>query len=92
MTASPTRTSADRELLTKPQRVMVVDDSAVDRGIIGKALQDDPEFEVANPVSNGQLAVGAAERADYDVLILDIEMPVSHIGDHVIKLVKGGLR
>ena len=76
MTALPSKPSADRDLLDNPLRVMVVDDSAVVRGIIGKALQDDPEHEVASSVSNGQLAVGAAERGDYDVIILDIEMPV----------------
>lgn len=76
MTALPAQSAPDQELAGKPLRVMVVDDSAVVRGIIGKALQDDPDLDVASSVSNGQFAVSAVERSEFDVIILDIEMPV----------------
>lgn len=56
--------------------VMVVDDSAVIRGFIIRALESDRDIEVVASVSNGELAVKAIARADVDVVILDIDMPV----------------
>lgn len=59
-------------------RVMVVDDSAVIRGLITRMLEGDPEVSVVSSVGNGQLAVNQLERNPkaIDVIILDIEMPV----------------
>ena len=59
-------------------RVMVVDDSAVIRGLITRMLEADPEVSVAASVGNGQLAVNQLTRkpGEIDVVILDIEMPV----------------
>jgi two-component system, chemotaxis family, protein-glutamate methylesterase/glutaminase len=59
-----------------PLRVMVVDDSAVVRGLITRILTADPRIEVAASCSNGQMAVAQAARKAMDVIILDIEMPV----------------
>src|SRR5215469_439611 len=59
-----------------PLRVMVVDDSAVVRGLITRILTSDPRIEVAASCSNGQMAVVQAARKAMDVIILDIEMPV----------------
>lgn len=57
---------------------MVVDDSAVIRGLITRMLEGDPEVSVVSSVGNGQLAVNQLERNPkaIDVIILDIEMPV----------------
>jgi len=59
-----------------PILVMVVDDSAVVRGLISRMLEKDSEIEVVDTVSNGELAVKRARSLDLDVIILDIEMPV----------------
>jgi len=59
-----------------PYRVMVVDDSAVIRGLLTKTLESDPEIKVVSTVGNGQAAVDALKRIDIDVIVLDIEMPV----------------
>jgi two-component system chemotaxis response regulator CheB len=59
-----------------PLRVMVVDDSAVVRGLITRILQADARIEVAASCSNGEMAVAQAARKAMDVVILDIEMPV----------------
>jgi two-component system chemotaxis response regulator CheB len=59
-----------------PYRVMIVDDSAVIRGLLTKALETDPEIKVSSTVGNGQLAIDALRRTDVDVVVLDIEMPV----------------
>nr|WP_184044275.1 chemotaxis response regulator protein-glutamate methylesterase [Roseospira visakhapatnamensis] len=55
---------------------MVVDDSAVVRGLETRMLQSDPDITVVASVSNGQLAVQALDKHDIEVVILDIEMPV----------------
>ena len=57
-------------------RVMVVDDSAMIRGLLTRALESDPAIKVVASAGNGELAVKAIARADVDVVILDIEMPV----------------
>ena len=59
-----------------PLQVMVVDDSAIIRGLIVRSLEADPEIEVVASVGNGEMAVKAAARHDIDVVVLDIEMPV----------------
>jgi len=57
-------------------RVMVVDDSAVIRGLLTRSLEQDPAIKVVSSVGNGELALKALERHDVEVVILDIEMPV----------------
>ncbi len=57
-------------------RVMLVDDSAVIRGLITRALTADPYIEVIATASNGQMAVDMVALHKPDVIILDIEMPV----------------
>lgn len=59
-----------------PVRVMVVDDSAVVRGLITRMLEEDPGVSVVASVGNGQMAVSALERHNVEVVVLDIEMPV----------------
>jgi two-component system chemotaxis response regulator CheB len=61
-----------------PYRVMVVDDSAVIRGLLTRALESDPTIKVVTTVGNGQLAIDALSRpgSDIEVAVLDIEMPV----------------
>ncbi len=59
-----------------PVRVMVVDDSAVVRGLITRMLEEDPGFSVVASVGNGQMALSALERHAVEVVVLDIEMPV----------------
>lgn len=71
-------TSTQGSTTGNPIRTMVVDDSAVIRGLISRMLEADPEIEVVASVGNGQLAVNQLERqaGKIDVIILDIEMPV----------------
>src|SRR5690606_32059964 len=56
-------------------RVMVVDDSAVIRGILSRWLEDDPLIRVETTAHNGVAAVRQAQIQRYDVIVLDIEMP-----------------
>jgi two-component system chemotaxis response regulator CheB len=55
---------------------VVVDDSAIIRGLVAKALESDPRIQVVGSVSDGSMAVEAARRNQPDILVLDIEMPV----------------
>jgi two-component system chemotaxis response regulator CheB len=56
-------------------RVMVVDDAVVVRGLISRWLSEAGGIEVVASHRNGRAAVEDMERADPDVVILDIEMP-----------------
>lgn len=59
-----------------PYLVMVVDDSAVVRGLETRMLEEDPEIKVVASVGNGQAAVQALDRVEVEVIVLDIEMPI----------------
>jgi two-component system chemotaxis response regulator CheB len=56
-------------------KVIVVDDSAVIRGLISRALTKDSNIQIVATSSNGELAIQAAKAFKPDVVILDIEMP-----------------
>ena len=57
-------------------KVMVVDDSTIIRALIRRLLEADPEIKVVATAANGELAITKVARADVDIVILDIEMPV----------------
>lgn len=57
-------------------RVMVVDDSAVIRGLLTRTLESDPEISVIASVPNGKQAISALDQHDVEIIVLDIEMPV----------------
>jgi len=59
-----------------PVKVLLVDDSAVVRGLMNKALSADPAFSVIGSASNGQMAINMTAELHPDVIILDLEMPV----------------
>lgn len=60
---------------TGPYRVMVVDDSAVIRGLISNALEADKDLKVVATASNGERAIEKLKTNDIEVILLDIEMP-----------------
>lgn len=57
-------------------RVMVVDDSAIVRGLIVQTLERDPALSVVARAANGEAALIELARTAVDVVVLDIEMPV----------------
>ncbi|WP_371680134.1 chemotaxis response regulator protein-glutamate methylesterase [Microvirga sp. KLBC 81] len=59
----------------QPTRVMIVDDSAVIRGMIARWVTEAGGFDVVCTASNGRMAVGLAERHKPEIVLLDIEMP-----------------
>lgn len=60
-----------------PYRVMLVDDSAVIRGLFSRSLETDPEVQVVASVGDGQMAVNTLgkDKGKIEVIVLDIEMP-----------------
>jgi two-component system chemotaxis response regulator CheB len=59
----------------KPIRVLVVDDSAVVRQVVGAMLAAAPGIELIAAVADPLLAMERMARAWPDVIVLDIEMP-----------------
>lgn len=55
---------------------MIVDDSAVVRGLIARQLETDPAVAVVSRAANGRAALMELERVAVDVIVLDLEMPV----------------
>ncbi len=64
--------------MTKPAdaiRVLIVDDSAVVRGALGRIVDDQPDLTVVTTAPNGRVALDALRHQPADVVLLDIEMP-----------------
>jgi len=58
-----------------PIRVMVVDDAVVVRGLVSRWVGEQPGLAVVASLRTGRQAVDQLERADPDVVVLDIDMP-----------------
>jgi two-component system chemotaxis response regulator CheB len=56
-------------------RVLVVDDSAFMRRVIGEAISSQPDMELAGTAINGLDALLKVEQLQPDVVTLDVEMP-----------------
>jgi len=59
-----------------PYKVMVVDDSAVIRGLLTRNLETDPSIKVVASAANGEIALKLLVKHDIEIVVLDIEMPV----------------
>src|SRR5689334_12481673 len=70
LASSPAASARDAKL-----RVMVVDDSAVIRGLISRWVNAEPDMEVAASLRTGLDAVNQLDRIKPDIAVLDIEMP-----------------
>jgi len=65
---------------SSPIKVMVVDDSAVIRGLFVNLLDSDPDIEIVATASTGIMAVNllaasSAKKIDVDIITLDVQMP-----------------
>lgn len=56
-------------------RVLVIDDSAFMRGMIGRIIDAADGFELAGAARNGREGVEMARSLEPDLIVLDIEMP-----------------
>lgn len=71
--ASNTKQSDPR--LSRPIRLLIVDDSAVARAVFARMVGARPEFEIAACVSSADAALAFLRNAQVDIILLDIEMP-----------------
>jgi two-component system, chemotaxis family, protein-glutamate methylesterase/glutaminase len=56
-------------------RVMIVDDAVVVRGLFSRWVEAEVDLEIVASLRTGREAVAQVERADPDVVVLDIDMP-----------------
>ena len=56
-------------------RVLIVDDSAVIRGALGRIVDAEQDMLVVTTAPNGRVALDALRHSPVDVVLLDIEMP-----------------
>ncbi|MEL3905850.1 MAG: chemotaxis response regulator protein-glutamate methylesterase [Treponema sp.] len=56
-------------------RVLIVDDSALMRSLIGKIVDGTPGLTVADKAMNGRFALQKLDRVKPDIIVLDLEMP-----------------
>src|SRR6185437_11996158 len=66
----PSNTAIGRRI-----RVMIVDDAVVVRGLFSRWVQAESDLEVVASLRTGRDAVSQVERADPDVVVLDVDMP-----------------
>jgi two-component system chemotaxis response regulator CheB len=59
----------------EPISVLIVDDSALMRNLIGKIVEGDPTLRVAGKAINGRFALDKIPPLKPDIVILDLEMP-----------------
>ena len=55
--------------------VLVVDDSALMRNLIGRMIDETPGLIVAEKAMNGRFALDKIARVNPDIIVLDLEMP-----------------
>src|SRR5690348_6580645 len=61
--------------MAEPIRVLVVDDSAFMRRVVGEAISSQPDMTLVGTAHNGLDALLKVEQHRPDVLTLDVEMP-----------------
>lgn len=57
-------------------KILLVDDSAVIRGLLTKLIDGQPGMEVLSTAPNGKVGVDKTRSMNPDLVVLDIEMPV----------------
>lgn len=62
--------------LVRPARILIVDDSAVMRAVLRRAITSDKRIEVVATAANGAFALRILESFRPDLVLLDVEMPV----------------
>ena len=60
---------------TAPYGVLVVDDSAMMRSLVGRIIDSDPETTLVGKAMNGRFALQKIESLKPEVIVLDLEMP-----------------
>ncbi|WP_417491075.1 protein-glutamate methylesterase/protein-glutamine glutaminase [Maricaulis sp.] len=56
-------------------RVLVIDDSAVARGLMTRWIEEDPDLVLVGAATDGEQGIRKAEELRPDLIVLDVEMP-----------------
>ncbi|MDR1575867.1 MAG: chemotaxis response regulator protein-glutamate methylesterase [Treponema sp.] len=72
--------------------VLIVDDSALMRNLIGRMVEDTPGLVIAEKAMNGLFALQKIPRVDPDVIVLDLEMPEMNGIEFLKERQKRGIR
>ncbi|MDR3199987.1 MAG: chemotaxis response regulator protein-glutamate methylesterase [Spirochaetales bacterium] len=59
----------------EPISVLIVDDSALMRNLIGRIIEGDPTLRLAGKAMNGRFALDKISSLQPDIVVLDLEMP-----------------
>ena len=88
--ALPNRLDAARptSVVTRPLRLMIVDDSMVARAVLSRMVETDGGFEIAGVSGTAEDAIAALAHVRVDIVILDLEMP----GKGGLKMLPGILK
>ena len=70
-------------------KVMIVDDSAVVRGLVSRWVGEEPGMKIVARHTNGRKAVEDVASSQPDIIILDVEMPVMDGLEALPQLLKG---
>ncbi|MFK8024017.1 MAG: chemotaxis response regulator protein-glutamate methylesterase [Ilumatobacter sp.] len=62
--------------MSRPARILLVDDSVVIRGLLSRFIDAEPDLEVASTAADGRAGVQKAKALSPDLIVLDVEMPV----------------
>lgn len=60
----------------RPVKILVVDDSAVIRGLMAKVIESTEGLQLAGTAMHGEAALAFLKRNPVDIVVLDVEMPV----------------
>ena len=80
------RPAADQSRL----RLMIVDDSAIARAVLSRMVSSQSDLEVVALAANVQEALSALQRARFDIVLLDVEMPGISGLDAIPEILKRG--
>src|SRR2546423_1062654 len=59
----------------QPIRVLIADDSALQRAHLGQLISDQPDMQLVGNAASGQDAVRRASELQPDVVLMDVHMP-----------------
>ncbi|WP_291291734.1 chemotaxis response regulator protein-glutamate methylesterase [Enterococcus sp.] len=69
------------------KRVLIVDDSAFMRKVVTDLLEQMPEIKVAAVARNGKQALDQLAKETFDLVVMDVEMPVMN-GIETLRMIK----
>ncbi|MCR4587840.1 MAG: response regulator, partial [Lachnospiraceae bacterium] len=58
------------------KKILIVDDSALMRRVLGDIIESDGRFQVADRAKDGKEALELLKKNRYDAVVLDVNMPV----------------